>query len=309
MPGPVKEYGPEVQYVTTDHSLDDIFYLLKRDGAVFVRNFVSIEDVDQAYADVKDRLDEAPEWNGTFYPKATARATAMIARSETFTRTQLMHPIYQAVCDHFLTTRSWNWWGTERKESVSKPYVTSCTALRIGPGAEAQPLHRDDYINHNYLEELSEWHDKPSKRRETAVGLMVAATKVTRQNGGTQFIPRSHLWGTDRKTPPNVNDCVYSELEKGDALIMLSSLVHGGGTNSTKNDYRTMFATFSVRGHLRQEENQYLSIPPEMVKKYDRETQKYVGYFISDPSCGYVNELDPIYTLYPEELKDVTPGF
>lgn len=68
MPGPVKEYGPEVQYVTTDHSLDDIFYLLKRDGAVFVRNFVSIEDVDQAYADVKDRLDEAPEWNGTFYP-------------------------------------------------------------------------------------------------------------------------------------------------------------------------------------------------------------------------------------------------
>ena len=54
--------------MTTDHPLDDIFYLLKRDGAVFVRNFVSIEDVDQACADVKDRLDEAPEWDGTFYP-------------------------------------------------------------------------------------------------------------------------------------------------------------------------------------------------------------------------------------------------
>ena len=115
--------------------------------------------------------------------------------------------------------------------------------------------------------------------------------------------------GSDRETPPNVDDCVHSELEKGDALIMLSSLVHGGGKNSTKDDYRLMFATFSVRGHLRQEENQYLSVPPEMVKKYDRETQKYVGYFISDPSCGYVNELDPIYTLYPEELKDVRPGF
>ena len=106
-----------------------------------------------------------------------------------------------------------------------------------------------------------------------------------------------------------MKDCVYTELEKGDALIMLSSLVHGGGTNSTKDDYRLMFATFSIRGHLRQEENQYLSVPSEMVKKYDRETQKYIGYFISDPSCGYVDELDPIYTLYPEELKDVKPGF
>jgi ectoine hydroxylase-related dioxygenase (phytanoyl-CoA dioxygenase family) len=105
-----------------------------------------------------------------------------------------MNPLYQAICDHFLTTRSWNWWGDERKESVSKPYVTSCTALRIGPGADAQPLHRDDFINHNYLEEISEWHDVPYKRRETAVGLMVAATKVTKENGGTQFIPGSHLW-------------------------------------------------------------------------------------------------------------------
>lgn len=102
--------------------------------------------------------------------------------------------MYQAVCDHFLTTRSWNWWGTERKETVSKPYIASTTALRIGPGAKAQELHRDDYIHHNYLEDLEVWQDEPNRRRETSVGLMVAATKVTRQNGGTQFIPGSHLW-------------------------------------------------------------------------------------------------------------------
>lgn len=116
------------------------------------------------------------------------------------------------------------------------------------------------------------------------------------------------LRGTNRKTPPLEKDCVYTELEKGDALIMLSSLYHGGGHNTTEDEYRLMFAAFTVRGHLRQEENQYLAIPAETVKKYDRETQKFIGYYISNPSCGYVDEMDPIYTLYPEELKDAKVG-
>lgn len=68
MPGLVKSYGPEVQYVTTDTPLEDVFYLIKRDGAVFVRNFVSAEDVDKASADAQEGLDEAPEWHGDFYP-------------------------------------------------------------------------------------------------------------------------------------------------------------------------------------------------------------------------------------------------
>lgn len=77
---------------------------------------------------------------------------------------------------------------------MSKPYVTSGTALRIGPGGKAQPLHRDDFINHNYHTEINEWEDGEDQRRETAVGMMVAGCKVTKENGGTQFIPRSHLW-------------------------------------------------------------------------------------------------------------------
>jgi ectoine hydroxylase-related dioxygenase (phytanoyl-CoA dioxygenase family) len=118
----------------------------------------------------------------------------MVARSQTFTRTQMMNPLFQAVCEHFLTTRSWFWWGDKRKESVSSPYVTSCTAMSIGPSGKAQPLHRDDYINHNYHTEISEWDDERDMRRETAIGLLVAGCKVTKQNGGTQLIPRSHLW-------------------------------------------------------------------------------------------------------------------
>lgn len=78
--------------------------------------------------------------------------------------------------------------------SLSKPYVHSCTAMRIGPGGKAQPLHRDDYISHRHHEEIDKWNDGRDMERESAVGLFVAGSRVTKDNGGTQFIPRSHLW-------------------------------------------------------------------------------------------------------------------
>ncbi|EXJ78190.1 hypothetical protein A1O3_09351 [Capronia epimyces CBS 606.96] len=307
MPGLVKEYSSDVQKVSADTPLEDVLYLLKRDGGVFIKGLIPEEDVDQAYDEVRDRLEESLEWEGDFFPKETQRAPSLIARSPTYTRTQLMNPLYQKVCDHFLTTRSWFWWGDERKESVSKPYAHSCTAMRIGPGGKAQPLHRDDYINHTHHTEIDAWDDERDKNRETAVGLFVAGSKVTKENGGTQFIPRSHLWGTDRKTPPRVDECIFAEMDKGDAFIMLASAFHGGGNNTTTDEKRMMFASFVVRGYLRQEENQYLAVPQDMVKQYERPIQEFIGYSMGEPACGYVEQMDPYYTLYPELSKDARP--
>lgn len=66
--------------------------------------------------------------------------------------------------------------------------------MRIGPGGKAQPLHRDDYISHRYHMEIDKWNDGRDMDRESAVGLFVAGSKITKENGGTAFIPRSHLW-------------------------------------------------------------------------------------------------------------------
>ncbi|PYH42260.1 phytanoyl-CoA dioxygenase family protein [Aspergillus saccharolyticus JOP 1030-1] len=298
---------PGVQSVSKDHPLEDIFRIIKRDGCVVVRELISAADVDQVNQDVQERLHRDVEWNGSFFPKETRRAPSMIALSPTYTRTQVMNPLFQAICAHFLTTRSVFWWGDQQKESVSKPYVTSCTAIEVGPGATAQPLHRDSYINHRILSEISEWDDERDQTRETALGMMVAGCKVTRENGGTQCILGSHLWGTHRTTPPDVGECVVAELEKGDALIMLSSIYHGGGNNTTQDERRIAYATFAVRGYLRQEENQYLAVPQAVVKTYDHATQQFIGYSMSDPACGYVEELSPFYLLHPELLQDARP--
>uniref|UniRef100_A0A0D2XJC2 Phytanoyl-CoA dioxygenase n=1 Tax=Fusarium oxysporum (strain Fo5176) TaxID=660025 RepID=A0A0D2XJC2_FUSOF len=150
-------YGPEVQRVPADAPIEDIIALLKRDGGVFVKGLVSEADVDKAYEE-------------------TQRAPSLLALSPIYARSQVMNPVYQQVVDHFLTTRSWFWWGTERKESVSKPYLHSCTAMRIGPGGKAQPLHRDDYISHNIHDNIEKWDDERDVNRVQNVALRVLKT-------------------------------------------------------------------------------------------------------------------------------------
>ncbi|KAL3487394.1 hypothetical protein BJX62DRAFT_228095 [Aspergillus germanicus] len=256
------------------------------DGAVVIRGLVSVTALDQTYDEIKDRLNADCEWEGEFFPKETKRVNGLIGASPTYTRTQAMNLLFQSLCAELFTTRSTFWWGDTRKESVSKPYVTAAVAIQIGPGAKAQPLHGDSYVNHRVRDEIEEWDDVRDERREISIGMMVAGCRVTKENGGTQIIPGSHLW----RRPPN-----------------LHSVMHGGGNNTTIDNYRLVYSTFVVRGYLRQEENQFLAIPREIVKTFDRQTQEFIGYYISEPACGHVEQMDPIYVLYPELLGSGGP--
>ncbi|KAI9373907.1 phytanoyl-CoA dioxygenase [Aspergillus egyptiacus] len=290
---PSKSYGKGLQYLSTDTPIADIAYLLKRDGGVVIRGLVSSDDLDKTYDEIKDTLEQDLEWDGEFFPKETRRANSMVARSPTYTKSQLTNPLFQAICAELLTTRNTLWWGDKRKESVSRPQVASCVAIEIGPGGRAQPLHCDSYISHRVVPEISEWDDERDRQREMSIGMM--------------SIPGSHLWATYRDTPPSLDDVVVPELERGDAFIMFASVFHGGGSNITTDQRRLVYSTFVVRGYLRQEENQYLAVPREVVKSYDRATQEFIGYYISEPACGFVDQLDLIYVLYPEMLKGAKP--
>ncbi|KAL4953496.1 phytanoyl-CoA dioxygenase [Aspergillus filifer] len=297
---PSRIYDPGLQYLPADSPLDDITYLLKRDGGVVLRSLISQDDLDKTYDEIKDRLEEDLEWEGEFFPKETRRVNGMIGKSPTYVKTQLMNPVFQAITSAMLTTKNTFWWGDKRKESISKPQVGSCVAMEIGPGAKAQPLHQDSYISHRFVPEIDGWDEERDRLRETSIGMLVAGCKVTKEIGGTQFIPGSHLWATYRDTPPNLDDVVVPELERGDAFIILASVFHGGGSNITTDKRRLVYSTFVLRGYLRQEENQYLAVPQDVVKQYDRATQELIGYYISDPATGFVEQMDPIYVLYPE---------
>lgn len=79
--------------------------------------------------------------NHTF-PGETRRAPGMNAYSPTYTKEMLMHPLYQAICNHFLCTKNSFWWGDYRRDHISYPQVSACTAFQVGPGAKDQQIHR-----------------------------------------------------------------------------------------------------------------------------------------------------------------------
>jgi ectoine hydroxylase-related dioxygenase (phytanoyl-CoA dioxygenase family) len=117
-----------------------------------------------------------------------------------------------------------------------------------------------------------------------------AVTDFTRENGATQIVPGSHLWEKDRI--PTNNEIAYAEMKAGSVLLYTGTVLHGGGENISKNDIRTGIFLHYALNWLRQEENQYLSCPPEIAKGISHEIRSLIGYskggyvlgFYSDPS-------------------------
>ena len=166
----------------------------------------------------------------------------------------------------------------------------------IMPGARNQALHRDDHIHYNHHPAATAHH----LGRDAGATIFVAASKTTRANGATRFIPGSHLW--DYALPPPQDDgnntqIKYAELSPGDAFIMLSGCYHGSSANTTSDEERLVYSTASIRGWYRQEENQFLANEVERIKELPLDLQRFMGYGLSHPSLGWVNFDDPIKVI------------
>ena len=79
-------------------------------------------------------------------------------------------------------------------------------------------------------------------------------------------------------------------MKAGSVFIYTGSVLHGGGTNNTNSSRLGVFLHYAP-GWLRQEENQYLSCPPDVAKDFSPELRSLIGYskggyvlgFFSDP--------------------------
>jgi ectoine hydroxylase-related dioxygenase (phytanoyl-CoA dioxygenase family) len=178
--------------------------------------------------------------------------------------------------------------------SISGPQLNNTIVFSIGPGARDQALHRDDAIHHINHPAVAE-HELG---RDAGIGLFVAGKRTTMENGATRFIPGSHLWDYS-EGPPREDQTFYAELQPGDGFIMLSGCFHGGSANKTENEERLVYSTFSTRGWMRQEENQYLANDIEKVRELPEWLQARVGYGLSRPFLGWVDLKNPMQILHP----------
>jgi len=289
---------PIVQSLPSDALLEDVINALKSAGGVTIRDFLSQETLGKMENEVRERLELDEDWEGEFFPPETRRCSALVAHSPTTATEMIAHPLHLAVANAFLRTEFWCWQGAEKTQASADPQLNLSVAISVRPGSKDQPLHRDDMTHLVVNPGLAAYPDDlASSRRDSALGLFVAGTKTTKENGATRFIPGSHLWEHERA--PDESLVHYAELEPGDAFLMLASCYHGGSANRTADEERLIYCSFMTRGYLRQEENQYLSVPLETMRKYPPHIQRLVGYQMAGQFCGWVDGKDPRAILDP----------
>jgi ectoine hydroxylase-related dioxygenase (phytanoyl-CoA dioxygenase family) len=83
----------------------------------------------------------------------------------------------------------------------------------------------------------------------------------------------------------------------GSVLFYTGSLYHGGGANRSRATRFGVNLTYAV-SWLRQEENQYLSVPREVALTLPDDLLRLLGYARGAYALGYVDDLrDPLDAL------------
>ena len=250
---------------------DDALEVLARDGCVILERLADTATANAVAADLAPDIAATPTGTGEFVGHETRRTHTVLVNSPTAGALAL-HPAIAALND-----------------AVLGPYcaryqLSSAAAITIGPGETMQELHRDDLVY-----PLSH----PSERQSVVTAIW-ALDDFTAANGATLVVPGSHRWDDERK--PTLADAAPAEMPRGSAVYILGSTYHAGGANRA-HGARTGLLYGYCLGWLRQEQNQYLAVPPHVARTLPEPLQRLIGYAVHEPFLGWHDLQDPIELL------------
>ncbi|QOT74484.1 phytanoyl-CoA dioxygenase family protein (plasmid) [Sphingobium fuliginis] len=273
--------------VSNDTSVDAVCEIIDRDGAVIIEGMIIPGVMDQLVGDLEPWIKRSPFGEAGFSGNRTRRTSALFAKSRHMTEF-VLHPLFLGTAERLLCVE-FPMMAGERQTMVRPTVQVSVTqAIEISPGQAAQDLHRDDGMYHVR-------HPGPHVLLQT----LLAGTDFTASNGATMVIPGSHKWDMDRRPQPH--EAVPAEMKRGSGLMYVGSVYHGGGANIS-NECRLAIALSFTQGYHRQEENQYLVVPRDMVKQYPKRVQQLLGYEMSPPFCGWVEMNEPSIVLESDDF-------
>lgn len=254
----------------------DVAAALDSDGCAIVEQVVSRDVLDRARAELQPYLDATPVGPDDFSGRRTRRTGGLIARS-LICRDIIMHPL---VLDAV---------GTVLKRATSfQLHLTQ--VIGIGPGEPGQPIHRDQWA--------FDFFPFPTGY-EVQCNTIWAMTDFTAANGGTRLVPGSHRLA-DRLTFEH-DQAVAAEMPAGSVLFYTGSLYHGAGANTSNMTRYGINLTYAV-SWLRQEENQYLAVPPDLARTLPEPLLRLMGYARGAYALGYVDDMrDPLDVLLGRE--------
>ncbi len=251
---------------------------LKRDGAVIIDQAISCDAMDAVAAELKPWIDATAFGPDDFSGHRTKRTGGLVARSP-LCRELVMHPLILGTTGKLL-------------EQATSFQLHLTQVIAIGPGEPAQPIHRDQWA--------FDFFPFPSGF-EVQCNTIWAMTDFTEENGATRVVPGSNHLAD--KLRFKHEDSIAAEMTKGSVLLYTGSVYHGGGANRSDAARAGINLTYN-RSWLRQEENQYLSTPPEIARTLPVELLKLMGYRRGAYALGYVDDLrDPIEVVRPDLKK------
>jgi len=233
-------------------STNEILQALNEDGGVIVNNLVSDEVVDQISQELRPHYDaRGTKHQDDFNGYTTLRVFAVPGVSRA-SLDLIAHPRVMEVADRVLSPHCDNF------------QLGSSAAIEIHPGEKDQVLHRDDDVYPVKIPDV-----------EFQVSAMWALDDFTEENGATRVVPGSN----DRRSVDDIaeDDVVRAAMPKGSVLFYMGSTIHGGGANNSDLLRSGLISTYSL-GWLRQEDNQYLSIPRDVADSFPEDVRRLLGY-------------------------------
>jgi hypothetical protein len=256
-----------VERVHASEDISRIIDVIDRDGAVIISGLISDKDVLDLREELGGLFQGAPFCQGLFYGNKTKRLHSLVAKSK-MCRKLIMHSHVVAIMNRIF------------EGMCDKIQLNLTQGIQIGPGEKAQVLHRDD--------SMFPFKTKPF---EFMANAMWAYSEFTKENGATMVVPGSHKW-EDKNRLPKDDEITQAEMDAGEVLIYLGSLIHAGGANKSSKP-RTGIAISYCLGWLRQSENQYFAAPPALAKYFPKELQDMLGYCVQRPNLGMYEGNEP----------------
>lgn len=249
-----------LQTFSKGSATDDIVRALMKDGGVIVTNQASPELMDKVADELRPHFDDqGHKFKNDFNGYTTLRLAGILALSRASAEL-IGHARVMEVADAVL------------KPHCESYRLGSSTGIEIHPGEEDQVLHRDD-----------DFYVIRVPGVEYQISVMWALDDFTNENGATRVIPGSQ--GTRPLSDFDEADVVQAAMTKGSALFYLGTTVHGGGANKSSAPRSGLINTYSL-GWLRQEENQYLTIPREVADSYPENIRRLMGYQVHGEHLG-----------------------
>ena len=204
-----------------------------------------------------------------FEGHSTERVYTLVARGKVFWDIALDARIL-ALCDRFL---------------LPNCLLTASQAICIRPGEQPQDFHHDDTF-----------YTVPRPRPMISISTIAAVDAFTSENGGTEIIPGSHLWGDDWYARAAAAKAVTVAMPAGACVVFSGTFVHRGGANRSAAP-RLAFSNQYCQPWARQQENFLLGVPPEVARQMPPRLQEMLGYSIYPPFMGQLTASHPAKAL------------